>query len=60
MKKSSLVVAVAFMAALTFTSCKKCKDCSQDVTGGTVDTPPEEYCGDDLKEKEATPGWTCN
>jgi hypothetical protein len=50
MKKVMLSVAVVAFA-MSFTSCKKCKDCDLLLT--TV-----EYCGDDLKAAEAA-GLSC-
>jgi hypothetical protein len=49
MKKVLLSVAVVALA-MSFTSCKKCKDC-------TLGTTTQEFCGDELKAAEIL--WDC-
>jgi len=51
MKKVLLSVAVVAFA-MSFASCKKCKDCD---FGGLATV---EYCGDELKAAELA-GWDC-
>jgi hypothetical protein len=51
MKKVLLSVAVVAFA-MSFTSCKKCKDCS------FLSSTSVEYCGDELKVVESA-GYDC-
>jgi len=52
MKKVLLSVAVVAFA-MSFTSCKKCKDCS------SLGVSLGELCGDDLKAAESNPFVEC-
>ncbi len=52
MKKVLLTLAVVAFG-FSFTSCKKCEDCS------FIGEPAQEYCGDDLDAAKAL-GATCN
>lgn len=51
MKQLSLILCALFIMGMSFTSCKKCKDCTATVTvgGSSTTTDLGEYCGDDLK-----------
>ncbi|MCH8330796.1 MAG: hypothetical protein IH946_05365 [Bacteroidetes bacterium] len=42
--------------ALSFTSCKKCEDCTYTILG--ITTTPEEFCGDELDAAKDS-GWDC-
>ena len=62
MKKTYVLLAALALGAVSFTSCKKCKECDvkteqflngQLVQEGTVSG--QEYCGDELKEIEDNP-----
>ena len=51
MKK--LVLFAVVLAAVSFSSCSKCKTCSIQSAGVTVPgSPEEEYCGDELEKIE--------
>lgn len=45
------------ISAAGLVSCKNCKICHAEMLG--VKSPPQEYCGDELKKIQQTPGVVC-
>lgn len=54
--KSKLMIALAAVGLLAFTSCEKCAECSVEIMG-VSDT--QEYCGDELDAAKANPLINC-
>ncbi len=63
MKRMYIMLGVLAIGAMSFTSCKKCKDCEIEERGYNADgdlvyeseTSPQEFCKDDLKHIERNP-----
>ena len=51
------VICFVMILGIGFASCKNCKKCHTELLG--VKSPAQEYCGDDLKKVEQTPGVVC-
>ena len=51
MKKTTLILAGAFIAALTFSSCKKCVTCTYGA--GTASETSSEYCSKRKVDRDA-------
>lgn len=63
--KTKFVLALAAVAVLSMTSCKKCQDCNG-YAGGTSTGQSQEFCGDALDaaknsyDAATDTGWKCN
>lgn len=61
MKRLIILSVFSLLLSSSMISCTKCKKCHAEVGMGgiSVNSPEKEFCGDELKKAEETPGMVC-